>query len=130
MHKHEPEMIRFVKSNRATLEGMPAVFLSVSLSEAGAENKNVTLEHRAEAAADVEKMIRDFLDETGWHPAHIRAVAGALMYSKYNFLIRFVMKRIAKKEGASTDASRDHEYTDWEALDRMIDELLPELPPS
>ncbi len=130
MHKHEPEMTKFVKDHRAALEGMPAVFLSVSLSEVGAEDKAATQEHRAQAAADAEKMIQEFLAETGWHPGHIRAVAGALMYSKYNFLIRFVMKRIARKEGASTDASRDHEYTDWEALDRVIDELLPELPPS
>ena len=130
MRKHETEMMAFVRDHRPMLETMPAVFISVSLSEAGAEDKNAPPERRAEAAADAEKMIREFLDETGWHPSHIRAVAGALMYSKYNFLIRFIMKRIARKEGASTDTSRDHEYTDWEALDRVIDELLPELPPS
>jgi len=50
-------------------------------------------------------------------------VAGALSYTKYNFLVRFVMKRIAKAQGASTDTSRDHELTDWEALDHIVDEL-------
>jgi menaquinone-dependent protoporphyrinogen oxidase len=34
------------------------------------------------------------------------------------------MKRIARASGGSTDTSRDHEYTDWEALDRLVDELL------
>jgi menaquinone-dependent protoporphyrinogen IX oxidase len=35
------------------------------------------------------------------------------------------MKRIAKAQGASTDTSRDHELTDWEALDRIVDEVVP-----
>jgi menaquinone-dependent protoporphyrinogen oxidase len=45
------------------------------------------------------------------------------MYSKYNWFIRFVMKRIARRAGASTDTSRDHEFTDWVALDRFVNEF-------
>jgi menaquinone-dependent protoporphyrinogen oxidase len=52
------------------------------------------------------------------------------MYTKYNFLIRFVMKRIARQAGASTDTSHDHDYTDWEGLDRILDELGSNVPPS
>jgi menaquinone-dependent protoporphyrinogen oxidase len=33
------------------------------------------------------------------------------------------MRFIAKRAGATTDTSRDHEYTDWQALDRFADEL-------
>ncbi len=128
MQKHEIEMTRFVQRYRAELERLPALFLSVSLSEAGAEDVTAAPERRAQSAAEVEKMIQAFLAETGWHPSRVRAAAGALMYSKYNFLIRFVMKRIARAAGASTDTSRNHEYTDWEALDRVIDELIEEEP--
>ncbi len=123
--KHEKEMVSFVRRFREYLECMPAVFLSVSLSEAGAEDATATPEHRAQAAADVQKMIDAFLKETGWHPSKVRAAAGALSYTKYNFVIRFVMKRIAKAQGASTDTSRDHELTDWEALDHIVDEVVP-----
>lgn len=123
--KHEKEMINFVQRFREELECMPAVFLSVSLSEAGAEDAAATSEHRTQAAADVQRMIDAFLKETGWHPSKVRGVAGALSYTKYNCLIRFVMKRIAKAQGASTDTSRDHELTDWEALDHIVDEVLP-----
>ncbi len=128
--KHEKEMISFVRDFRGGLECMPAVFLSVSLSEAGAEDAAATPEHRAQAAADVQKMIDAFLKETGWHPSKVRAAAGALSYTKYNFLTRFVMKRIAKAQGASTDTSRDHELTDWEALDHIADEVVPRAPSS
>ena len=47
-----------------------------------------------------------FVKDTGWRPARAVPVAGALAYSKYNFFIRFVMKRIARKAGAPTDTSR------------------------
>jgi menaquinone-dependent protoporphyrinogen oxidase len=51
-------------------------------------------------------------------------VAGTLAYSRYNFIIRFVMKRIARKNGAPTDTSRDYELTDWAALDRFVGETM------
>ena len=65
-------------------------------------------------------MIDVFVGETGWRPARVLPVAGALAYSQYNFIIRFVMKRIARKAGAPTDTSRDHEFTDWSTLARFI----------
>lgn len=121
--KHESEMRSFVKQHLSELERIPAAFLSVSLSEAGAEDQSATPERREQSAADVRKMIDSFLAETGWHPKNIRACAGALMYTKYNFLVRFAMRRIARVAGASTDTSRDQEFTDWEALDRLVDDL-------
>jgi menaquinone-dependent protoporphyrinogen oxidase len=40
-------------------------------------------------------------------------------FTKYNPFIRFVLRRIARAKGLSTDVSRDHEYTDWEQVDRF-----------
>ena len=67
--RHEPETIGFVKRHVGELQHIPAAFLSVSLSEAGAEDATAPPERRAQAAADVERMIEAFLAETGWHPA-------------------------------------------------------------
>jgi menaquinone-dependent protoporphyrinogen oxidase len=119
---HEPEMIAFVKHHRQTLERLGAAFLSVTLSEAGAEDVRAPKERRERAAADAQQMIDVFLQETGWRPERVLPVAGALAYSRYNFLIRFVMKRIARKAGAPTDTSRDYEFTDWSKLDSFIRE--------
>ena len=121
--RHESEIVNFVKKHRAELEAMPTAFLSVSLSEAAVEDDEASRENRAKAAVDVRAMIDEFLEETGWHPSKIKAVAGALMYTKYNFLVRLVMKRIARAAGESTDVSHDHVYTDWAALDIFVDEL-------
>lgn len=115
--KHEREMIELAKTHRDRLQAMPSAFLSVTLSEAGAERKDATAEARARSATDVRRMIDQFTRDTGWQPEHVVPVAGALRYTRYNFLVRFVMKRIARASGGSTDTSRDHEYTDWEALD-------------
>ena len=121
--EHEPEIIDFVKTHRYWLEKIPTAFISVSLSEAGAERVTATAEQHTRFSADVEKVLNKFSQQTGWTPSAVMPVAGALAYSKYNWLIRFVMKRIASKGGGDTDTSRDYEYTDWQALGRFITEF-------
>lgn len=128
--RHEEEMITFVKRHRVELQSLSTAFLSVSLSEAGAEDSARTPSQRAEFAADVDKMIDDFLAATGWQPENVFPVAGALMYSQYGAFVRFVMKRVAKKAGVSTDTSHDHEFTNWTALDYFISTFLDSLLPT
>ena len=118
--RHEREIVRFVKSHRADLVRLGAPFLSLTLSEAGAEDSAAPPEKRMAAAADARRMIDVFVQETGWRPAYVLPVAGALAYSKYNFIVRLVMKAIARKAGGPTDTSRDYEFTDWAALDRFV----------
>ena len=126
--KHETEAFEFVRRYMGDLNRMPTAFVSVSLAEAGAEGLAPTDTIRLQARADVSRMIDEFLEKTGWKPTVVQAAAGALSYTKYNFLIRFVMKRIARKAGGNTDTSRDHEYTDWAALDEFADELVRVIP--
>jgi len=102
--KHEPEMTEFVKSHRSELDIMPAAFLSVTLSEAGAERPNTTAQEHAQFVADVQKVMDVFSAETAWPPKHAKPIAGALLYTKYNVLMRFIMKRIAKKSGGDNRA--------------------------
>ncbi len=125
--KHEQEMVKFVKTHRAELERIPAAFLSVSLSEAGAEDASATAERRKRAESDVDASIEAFLRDTDWSPTHVHPVAGALLYRQYGALVRLVMRFIAKRAGATTDTSRDHEYTDWQALDRFAEELAADV---
>jgi menaquinone-dependent protoporphyrinogen oxidase len=127
---HEKELVAYVKRHLAQLEGMPTAFISVTLSEAGVERTDTTPEEHARFAADVEKMLNDFSAETGWMPSMVKPVAGALMYSKYNFVMRFIMKRIAKQSGGSTDTSQDHEYTDWLEVDHFAKALAREFVPT
>lgn len=120
---HEPEMIAFAARHRETLARLRAAFVSVTLSEAGAEDPKRSEAERRASAQDAQRMIDVFVRDTGWAPDYALPVAGALAYTKYNFLVRFLLKRIARKEGAPTDTSRDYEFTDWSALDRFVDQF-------
>jgi len=127
---HEPEMVKFVKENRSRLENLPSAFVSVTLSEAGVEKSGTTTDEHARFVADVNQMLEKFVADTDWHPTRMKPVAGALVYTHYSFLVRFVMKRIARKAGAATDTSRDYDYTDWAALDKFVKEFAAEILPS
>ena len=121
--KHEPEMVKFIRAHLKELQALPTLLLSVSLSEVTVEDPNAPADKRAQAEADVNRTIQEFIDQTGWHPSRVAAVAGALLYSKYNFVIRFVMKRIARKAGGPVDTTRDYEFTDWKKLDEFVEDF-------
>ena len=92
------------------LNRVPSAFFSVSLSAASKNQGEV------EAAG---RLARAFPEARGWSPGFIESVAGRLAYREYGFFIRFVMKRIARKEGAPTDTSRDYDLTNWEQVETL-----------
>jgi menaquinone-dependent protoporphyrinogen oxidase len=102
--RHRPAVEAFVRQNASALNNMPTAFFSVSGSAASPDERG-----RAEARRCVEK----FLDQTRWRPAITEMIGGAMAYTKYGVILRWIMKQIAKQSGAPTDTSRDHELTDW-----------------
>jgi len=112
--KHTDSVRDFVGDNIEVLDGLPTAFFQLSLSSAADDE-----ERRAEAAGYVE----DFLEETGWTPDRVALFGGALRYSKYGFLKRLTMKRIAKDATGDTDASRDYEYTDWDEVEDFTNDF-------
>jgi menaquinone-dependent protoporphyrinogen oxidase len=99
---------KLIVRERAALATKPVSLFTVCMSEAG---------HDARAKQEVRRVVATMLDKTGMRPEESVVFAGAVKYTAYNPLIRFVMKRISAAEGASTDTSRDHEYTDWAQVD-------------
>jgi menaquinone-dependent protoporphyrinogen oxidase len=112
--RHQKSAARFVHAHAADLNAVPSAFFSVSLS-AASNNRN-----EVEAA---ERIARAFPAAHGWRPSIVLSVAGRLAYREYNFLIRYVIKRIAKKEGGPTDTSRDHELTNWADVEHLGREM-------
>jgi menaquinone-dependent protoporphyrinogen oxidase len=129
MGRYASEAIAFAKHHRCELQGMTAAFVSVSLTEASVERSKSCArpEEHARYVAYVKRANQRFFEQTGWRPARVENVAGALAYTRYNFLIRFLMKLIASRTGGSTDTSRDHQYTDWAALDRFVAALAEDI---
>jgi menaquinone-dependent protoporphyrinogen oxidase len=112
MGKHEDYVRDFVRENRDALERLPSAFFSVSLAA-------------HDDPEEAEGYIEEFVKETGWRPGMVGLSAGALLYTQYGFIKRYVMKRIARHKGSpDTDTSRDYVYTEWENVKRFAEEFL------
>jgi menaquinone-dependent protoporphyrinogen oxidase len=110
----------WARHHARTLNAMPTAFVSVSLG---------ILQHDPKVRQDTEAIRARFLEKTGWRPTALLHAAGALMYSRYNFVERMLMKRIAAQAGGDTDTSRDYEYTDWAALRTFVREFAAGMGP-
>ena len=119
--RHQPAVLRFVRAHRDALSAKPSAFYSVSASAAG----------RTEEERDgARRCVNDFLRQTGWRPGVTATLGGAMAYTRYNPVLRWVTRHIAAKAGGPTDTSRDHELTDWAWVRRFVEDfalLLPRL---
>lgn len=118
MMKFQQYIVNFARKYRTRLKTVPSAFVSVSMSEAHPDSATGGFQ---------QEWLDKFVSETGWKPATFASFAGALMYRKYNFITRFLMKKIALKSGLTTDTTRNHEFTDWDAVGRFADEFANSL---
>ena len=112
---HQAEAAAFVRAHAAQLNARPSAFFSVSLSGASSHVKETTAARR---------IAEGFPPAYGWRTRFVTCIAGRLAYTKYGLLKRLILKRIARKEGAPTDTSRDYELTNWNDADRLVSEVL------
>jgi len=103
LQKYQSSLNHYVVENIDYLNKVPSTFFSVSMGAASA----IEEEHE-----EVRKIANGFLRETGWL-VKANHIAGALMYTKYDYFKRLVMRMIAKQQDGETDTSQDHEYTNW-----------------
>jgi menaquinone-dependent protoporphyrinogen oxidase len=104
---YQKALVRWARQHAMVLASKPAIFLSVCLG---------ILEHNPKTRAELDRILDQFAHRTGWRPAQIKEVAGALKYTQYGWFKRQVLRYIAGKAGGATDTTRDHEYTDWDDL--------------
>ena len=119
--RYEPEMVKFAKAHATTLYAMPTAFVAVSMSQATVDRQDVSEDERARSRGYVRQCTDRFVKETGWQPRRIVPLAGALLYTKYNFIVRLIMKGIARRAGHATDTTRDYDFTDWGAVERFAE---------
>ena len=110
--RHQPALQHFVRKNVRALSRLPSAFFSVSLSATGSD------------LAGARRCAQAFLDETGWQPWVLSLTAGALKYTRYGWLTRWMMRRIARRAGGDTDTRRDYEYTDWGRLRSEVESFF------
>jgi menaquinone-dependent protoporphyrinogen oxidase len=101
---------RFVRDHVDQLNQMPSAFVSVC-GAAGTDPER--------ASGYVASLLR----HTGWHPALTQSFSGALVYTRYSWPLRWVMKQISRRVGRPTDTSRDWDLTEWAEVDRFARRL-------
>ncbi len=108
---HHQRYIRdFVRRCAAQLNALPTAFVSVSGAAAGESPQD---HKQAQGYATA------LLKETGWRPRMVQLVGGVMAYTRYDPVTRWIIRLISKRKGGPTDTSRDHEHTDWAAVDRF-----------
>jgi menaquinone-dependent protoporphyrinogen oxidase len=108
-------ILDLVKRQIPFLSHTPSAFFTVCLTAADAN---------AEHTAKARQYVDDFKHTTSWEPAKVAIFAGAIRYSEYGVLKRWMMKTIARQSGFDTAASGDVEYTDWAAVTRFAHEYF------
>jgi len=114
MGKHQQAAEAFVRAHLAGLATRPTVFISVSLAICSKNPEEVT---------KAREIAQAFPDRLGWSPTRVACVGGRLAYREYGFLTRWMMRRIAAKEGGPTDTSRNHDLTDWTAVQLLATDV-------
>lgn len=111
---HHSKVIGFAERHVAVLSGKPLAFFLVCLTASSP---------KPDAPGVVSGYLEAFTQKTGCKPVLSKAFAGALLYAQYGFVKRKIMESISRKEGGETDTTRDHIYTDWEAVEAFADEI-------
>jgi menaquinone-dependent protoporphyrinogen oxidase len=108
--KYPGGLLRFAARNRQMLSSIPVHFFTACLAA-----RAPTEESR--------KMMKGYLESfrkaTGLAPATAEFFAGALPYTRYNPVVRTIMRKISESAGGDCDTSRDFEYTDWQAVEKF-----------
>jgi menaquinone-dependent protoporphyrinogen oxidase len=112
---YQSSVRRWVAANVRALRDRPTAFVSVCLG---------VLQHDPTVDRELQAILHRFYRLTGWQPAVTKIVAGALLYTRYGWLKRLVMRRIAAKAQGDVDTSRDYEYTDWTDLKGFARDFL------
>lgn len=111
--RHQDTITDFAIAHHDLLNARPSAFVSVSLS-AALESE------RTEAQGYVDR----FVSVTGWQPRMTLLLGGALRFTDYDYFQEQIVKFIVMGRDTAASAERDHEFTDWNALDGFVDAFL------
>jgi menaquinone-dependent protoporphyrinogen oxidase len=108
--KYPGGLFRFVARNRQVLSSVPVHFYTVCLAAKAATEESTRM---------MKGYLESFRTATGLAPATAEFFAGALPYTRYNPIVRFIMRKISESSGGDCDTTKDFEYTDWQAVEKF-----------
>ncbi|MGE5615480.1 MAG: flavodoxin domain-containing protein [Bacillota bacterium] len=115
--RHARLLERALGAAAQAIGARPNAFFSVCLSVVGPRP-------RPDLIAEANEKL---FARSRWTPQQVANFAGALLYRKYPWPLRLMMRFIVGRAGGDIDTSRDYEYTDWNAVDRFAAEFAGRL---
>ncbi|MGC7561047.1 menaquinone-dependent protoporphyrinogen IX dehydrogenase [Pasteurella sp. PK-2025] len=104
---------KFIQKQTALLNQKHSAFFAV----------NLTARKSGKNTPETNVYVRKFLQRIDWQP-HLSAVfAGALLYPRYSFFDRTMIRLIMKITGGETDTSKEVEYTDWTKVNAFAQQI-------
>ncbi len=100
------DLYQFIAGNRPQLEMRHNAFFGV----------NLTARKPGKDTPQGSAYIRKFLKTSLWQPQRVAVFAGALLYSRYTWYDRMMIRFIMWLTGGPTDISQDSEFTDWDRV--------------
>jgi menaquinone-dependent protoporphyrinogen oxidase len=98
-------LVEFVRQHKRAIDSMPNAFFGVCLA-AGRDDE--------EGRRAVRGYLARFVTATDWLPDDAEAFAGALRFSRYGPLKRWMVRRVARRNALDVDSAGDQELTNWE----------------
>ena len=111
--KHNPQVIEFIRENKALLDARNSVFFSVNLVARKPE-KNTP---------ETNPYVKAFLERSPWQPKLVGVFAGNLDYQRYTFMDRHIIRFIMTLTKGPTDLSTKVEFTDWAEVKRFAGQV-------
>jgi menaquinone-dependent protoporphyrinogen oxidase len=108
-----------IARNANSLATIPSAFFSVCLG--------VLQRDEPETLQAERNFVSNFFITTGWQPQKWAIFPGALLYSKYGWFKKRLMRTIARKAGKTTDTKHDYEFTDWGEVRTFTQEFAESL---
>ncbi|MFZ7236520.1 menaquinone-dependent protoporphyrinogen IX dehydrogenase [Avibacterium gallinarum] len=106
-------LYKFIEKNTALLNHKQTAFFGVNLTARKAD-KNTP---------ETNVYVRKFLQRIAWKPTFAAVFAGALMYPRYGWFDRIMIRFIMKITGGETDTSKEVEYTDWQKVAAFAEQI-------
>ncbi|MFQ1022849.1 menaquinone-dependent protoporphyrinogen IX dehydrogenase [Avibacterium paragallinarum] len=99
-------LYKFIEKHTALLNQKRTAFFGV----------NLTARKAGKDTPETNVYVRKFLQRIHWQPTLSAVFAGALLYPRYGWFDRMMIRFIMKLTGGETDTSKEIEYTDWKKV--------------
>jgi menaquinone-dependent protoporphyrinogen oxidase len=114
--KHTPQVFDFARTHRQALDAKPNAFFTV----------NVVARKPEKNTPQTNPYMLKFLKLSAWRPKELAVFAGRIVYARYSFWDRQIIRFIMWLTKGPTAPDTDVDFTDWkkvEAFGRRIGEM-------